>query len=278
MNALIFIDTNIFLDFYRIRNSEVSMSYLKLINEHHDSIITGSQVEMEYKKNRQSVIVESQGKFKNPDWNNLSVPALLSEESEALRLQELRKEVASQQAAIKNKIDKILSSPVENDPVYKSLESLFRNSSANNLSREHTERQKFRELAIKRFMLGYPPRKKNDTSVGDAINWEWIINCARQSNKNIFIVSRDGDYGVNLRSGSFINDWLSQEFKQRTSEKLEILLTTRLSEAFKRLNVAVTKDMIDEETRVLDEYDTAEFEDTEDNVTNKIFDILKRYK
>lgn len=278
MNALIFIDTNIFLDFYRIRNSEVSMSYLKIINEHHDSIITGSQVEMEYKKNRQSVIVESQGKFKNPDWNNLSVPALLSEESETLRLQELRKEVASQQAAIKNKIDKILSSPVENDPVYKSLESLFRNSSANNLSREHTERQKIRELAIKRFMLGYPPRKKNDTSIGDAINWEWIINCARKSSKNILIVSRDGDYGVNLRSGSFINDWLSQEFKQRTSEKLEIILTTRLSEAFKRLNVAVTKDMIDEETRVLDEYDTAELEDTEDNVTNKIFDILKRYK
>ena len=278
MNALIFIDTNIFLDFYRIRNSEVSMSYLKLINEHRSSIITGSQVEMEYKKNRQSVIVESQGKFKNPDWNNLSVPALLSEESEALRLQELRKEVASQQTAIKNKIDKILSSPVENDPVYKSLESLFLNTSTYNLSREHTERQKYRELAIKRFMLGYPPRKKNDTSVGDAINWEWIINCAKQSNKNIFIVSRDSDFGVNLKSGSFVNDWLSQEFKQRTSGKLEVILTTRLSEAFKRINVAVTKDMIDEETRVLDEYGTTDIEEAEDNVTTKIFDILKSYK
>lgn len=278
MNALIFIDTNIFLDFYRIRNSEVSMSYLKLINEHRNSIITGSQVEMEYKKNRQSVIVESQGRFKNPDWNNLSVPALLSEESEALKLNELRKEVASQQAAIKNKIDMILSSPIENDPVYKSLESLFQNPSDYNLSREHTERQKYRELAIKRFMLGYPPRKKNDTSVGDAINWEWIISCARKSNKNIFIVSRDSDFGVNLKSGSFINDWLSQEFKQRTSDKLEILLTTRLSEAFKKINVDVTKDMVDEETRVLDEYGAAEFEDTDDNVTNKIFDILKGYK
>lgn len=254
------------------------MSYLKLINEHHDSIITGSQVEMEYKKNRQSVIVESQGKFKNPDWNNLSVPALLSEEREALRLQELRKEVASQQNAIKNKIDKILSSPVENDPVYKSLESLFQNNSTYNLSREHAERQKYRELAIKRFILGYPPRKKNDTSVGDAINWEWIINCAKQSKKNIFIVSRDGDFGVNLKSGSFINDWLSQEFKQRTSDNLDILLTTRLSEALRRINVSVTKDMIDEETRVIDEYGTTEREDTEDNVTNKLFNILKNYK
>lgn len=278
MNALIFIDTNIFLDFYRIRNSEVSMSYLKLINENHDSIITGSQVEMEYKKNRQSVIVESQGKFKNPDWNNLSVPALLSEEIEALRLQELRKEVTSQQAAIKNKIDKILSSPVENDSVYKALDLLFRNASPYNLSREHAERQKYRELAIRRFILGYPPRKKNDTSVGDAINWEWIVNCAKKSNKSVFIVSRDGDFGVNLKSGSFINDWLAEEFKQRTSDKLEILLTTRLSEAFKRINVAVTKAMIDEETRVLDEYGTSEFEDAEDNVTNKIFDILKNYK
>lgn len=28
MDALIFIDTNIFLDFYRIRNSDVSIKYL----------------------------------------------------------------------------------------------------------------------------------------------------------------------------------------------------------------------------------------------------------
>ena len=63
MDALIFIDTNIFLDFYRIRSSDISVSYLDLINSNHDKIITGTQIEMEYKKNRQNVILESINKI-----------------------------------------------------------------------------------------------------------------------------------------------------------------------------------------------------------------------
>ena len=59
IDALIFIDTNIFLDFYRIRRTDVSMKYLEEIVKHKDIIITSSQVEMEYKKNRQSAILES---------------------------------------------------------------------------------------------------------------------------------------------------------------------------------------------------------------------------
>ena len=42
----------------------------------------------------------------------------------------------------------------------------------------------------------YRHRKKNDTSIGDAINWEWIVHCAENSNAAIHIVSRDSDYGV----------------------------------------------------------------------------------
>ena len=57
MDPLIFIDTNILLDFYRIRRSDVSLSFLKRIDDHHSDIVVGSQVEMEFKKNRQSVII-----------------------------------------------------------------------------------------------------------------------------------------------------------------------------------------------------------------------------
>jgi hypothetical protein len=47
---LIFIDTNILLDFYRVRRDGVGLGLLEKIGDHHDRIITGSQVEMEYKK------------------------------------------------------------------------------------------------------------------------------------------------------------------------------------------------------------------------------------
>ena len=53
MDALLFIDTNIFLDFYRDRKSDVSTKFLEQIERCKDRLILGSQLEMEYKKNRQ---------------------------------------------------------------------------------------------------------------------------------------------------------------------------------------------------------------------------------
>ena len=45
IDAYIFIDTNILLDFYRIRRTDVSMKYLKEIEKHKGIIISTSQVE-----------------------------------------------------------------------------------------------------------------------------------------------------------------------------------------------------------------------------------------
>jgi hypothetical protein len=50
MDALLFIDTNIFLDFYRVRGGGEGLSLLQRVEEHHDRIITGDQVEMEYNR------------------------------------------------------------------------------------------------------------------------------------------------------------------------------------------------------------------------------------
>ena len=50
IDALLFIDTNILLDFYRERKSDVSMRFLEQIEAIKDRLILGSQVEMEYKK------------------------------------------------------------------------------------------------------------------------------------------------------------------------------------------------------------------------------------
>jgi predicted nucleic acid-binding protein len=48
--TLLFIDTNIYLDFYRLRNSKVSLQLLQALNRHVDKLILTEQVEMEYKK------------------------------------------------------------------------------------------------------------------------------------------------------------------------------------------------------------------------------------
>ena len=53
-NLLIFIDTNILLDFYRVRGPKEDLSILRHIDNNLDRFITTDQVEMEFKKNRQA--------------------------------------------------------------------------------------------------------------------------------------------------------------------------------------------------------------------------------
>jgi hypothetical protein len=251
LDALIFIDTNILLDFYRIRNSDVKLSYLDLIDKNHDRIITGSQVEMEYKKNRQIVILDSIGQIKTPNWNSLTPPAILQAAQPVKIIEDAKKEIKKQQQKLKERIVKILRNPTSNDPVYKSLQRLFKNKSKWNLDRYKKIRFTIRNLAKKRFVLGYPPRKKGDNSIGDAVNWEWIIECAKESQKDIVIVTRDSDFGIKFDNHKFLNDFLLQEFKERISRRRKIVLTDRLSNAFKIIDLAVTAEMEEAEDEII---------------------------
>ena len=254
VNALIFIDTNIFLDFYRIRNSDVSLQYLEKIDQNRDKIITGSQVEMEFKKHRQFTILETLRNFKMPNWASMTSPAIL-EKSEPMKIiGDRKKEIEKQSKKVGARMLKILHNPSTQDKVYQTLQRLFKDKNNSfNLHRESDVRLEIRELAKKRFWLGYPPKKKSDTSIGDAVNWEWIIRCAIDSGKDIIIVTRDGDYGETYENKSFLNDWLLQEFKERVSQKRKIELTSRLSTALKKIEITVSKQMIEEEERIIKE-------------------------
>ena len=77
--------------------------------------------------------------------------------------------------------------------------------------------------------------------MGDALNWEWIVYVAQKSGKDIAIVSRDADYGIEIKDKTYINDWLIQEFRDRVAKKRKLTLHTRLSPALKLANIKVTK-------------------------------------
>lgn len=227
------------------------MKYLEEIEKHKDLIITSSQVEMEFKKNRQAVILESIGEVKKKQTNNISIPPILSNAQAVGVIKNSQKKIEDQQKKLKSQIEKILKDPKQNDPVYKSLQKLFKNKNKINLNRENKQRFTIRNLAKKRFILGYPPRKTSDNSVGDAVNWEWLIKCAEDSGKHIILVSRDTDFGIHYEHGSYLNDWLDQEFKQRISRKRKLILTDKLSAAFKLVEIPVTEEMEREEEKVI---------------------------
>ena len=48
MNTLLFIDTNILLDFYRVRSRDAGFSTLRHLDQNHERLITTGQVEMEF--------------------------------------------------------------------------------------------------------------------------------------------------------------------------------------------------------------------------------------
>lgn len=162
-----------------------------------------------------------------------------------------KKEIATQKTKVDKKIKSILSDPTNHDPVYQCLQRIFKHDSPYNLTRTKKERITIRRLAWKRFILGYPPRKQADTSIGDAINWEWIVDCSVRSGKHVVLVTRDTDFGAIYDGVSHLNDWLKQEFSERVSRKRRIVLTDKLSVGLKIVHAAVTKEMEDEEKILL---------------------------
>jgi hypothetical protein len=254
MNKLIFIDTNIFLDFYRFLNSDISMKYLEIVDKNHNKIITSSQVEMEFKKNRTDEIKKTYSSITAPNWQSLSSPAILVDSGPAKIIKKNKKEIETQLKILRNRVIKLLENPTRNDRVFQTLEYLFKdNTNDINLFRDNNDKFRIRKLAFKRFLLGYPPRKRDDTSIGDSINWEWIIDCATRHNADVIIVSRDNDYGQFIQDNSFINDWLSIEFKERVKRKRKIILTNKLSYAFKEVisKQSVTKKMEKAEEEII---------------------------
>ena len=96
-------------------------------------------------------------------------------------------------------------------------------------------------------------RKPRDTSLGDALNWEWLIKCAETTkNANVLIVSRDSDYGLPQGENSILNDWLKAEFEARVRPRRKIELTPKLTVALKKLAEVVTAEDEAVETAVLE--------------------------
>jgi lipoate-protein ligase A len=68
-----------------------------------------------------------------------------------------------------------------------------------------------------------------------------MVHCATEKKTGLVIVSRDSDYGVTLDQKSYINDHLRQEFSDRVSQKRQLLLCSRLSDALKLFEVRVSQ-------------------------------------
>lgn len=243
---LIFVDTNIFLDFYRY-SSDKSLNLLDLLNANQEKIIRTYQVEMEYKKNRRNVIIEFYKKLSK--LQPIQHPTFLATSKEAGFIEARISEINSRLDTLKARMEDVLANPTTKDHVYKKVQRLLTTDSPLNLNRrkDETLRRRIQHLARKRFSLGYPPRKNDDITIGDALNWEWIIHIARQESSNVAIVTRDSDYGFMHKGKPHISDWLRQEFQDRVSTQGKITYCNHISQALKLAGVNITQEAVKEE-------------------------------
>lgn len=247
---LIFVDTNIMLDFYR-KPGENAERQIASLRKHLNSIIVTEQVKMEFLNNRQKAISDMLEQMAAP--KTAPLPMILSGSRSGKALTKAMGEAVKRHREAKKRAELILAEPRRYDPVFRGLNRIFSHKGPLNLKRPNEQRFELREMAEKRFSLGYPPRKNKDTSLGDALNWEWLIRCAQATDRaNILIVSRDSDYGLQQGEEAILNDWLKAEFEARVRPTRKIELTPRLTVALKKLAEVVTPEDEAVETAVLD--------------------------
>jgi len=192
------------------------------------------------------------------DPGHVARPGIFSDAKAAEKLQKSLADAQKQIIRLKARLLKTLKNPGANDPVYRICQHIFHDRKDGIvLTRDNPLRRQIRRLAFRRFLHGCPPRKRDDTSFGDSFNWEWMIHCANEEKAELVIVSRDSDYGSTYDGQAFVNDHLLQEFKDRVSQKREILLYAKLSEALKHFEVPISEP---EEQAEQELVDNAQFE------------------
>lgn len=249
IRKLIFVDTNIWLDFYRAR-TDAGLSLLNHLEQISNDLIVTYQLEMEFKKNRQVAILEGLQELKSP--SNIPRPGLLSDAKAYKALQTSIKLADARVKSMRSKMKSVIESPTKHDPVYQACQRMFHANSNLILTRENNIRRKIRSLAYRRFLHGCPPRKKNDTSFGDSFNWEWMVECALKNQAELVIVSRDADYGIVYENKAYINDHLKHEFSERVSQKRKIVLHTKLSDALKLFAIPITAQEVIAEEQIIE--------------------------
>jgi hypothetical protein len=207
------------------------------------------QIEVEFLNNRQKVISEALREIVSPEIK-VVVPSYLKEAKAVQAIDKGRAQIKKAVETLKERVTKLLENPARNDPVFKIVRRAFANANSMNLKTcEEKTRTKIFEAALLRFQRGFPPRKKQDSTTGDAINWEWVLHCAKTFKRDVLLVSRDSDFG--LFEKGLLNDWLAREFQSNTRMKARLLPS--LSQALKSLKVEVTAAEQQEEKKLIQE-------------------------
>ncbi|MCK4635698.1 MAG: DUF4935 domain-containing protein [Candidatus Moranbacteria bacterium] len=227
----VFIDTNIFLDFYRLSQKDLDelKKLVESIKNGEIKIYLTKQVYNEFIRNREKVFKETFDNLKKVKEDDsfkdiFSANAIFKNYSEYNKVSKIKTALEKLKSDLIQKVKKdINDNKLVADLIIKEIfdEIGIINSDI------------YLEKAIKRMQLGNPPGKNN--SYGDAINWELLLEKIPLE-EDIILVVRDGDF-LSEMSKIKPHPFLNLEWKK--CKKSKIYLYNSLSEFFHQHDLGI---------------------------------------
>jgi hypothetical protein len=213
----LYIDANIFLDFYRLPTTDIEelKKLVVLIDGKQINLLMPQQTLEEINRNRDKTVFTAMKSAKDESFSlKGNYPEFLKLYDEHGQILALLREVNSKHAMLMKKADETISA-----------KNLDADVLINNLLAAADKLETTPEIfnkAINRFRRGNPPGK-NKNSVGDEINWE-TLKASVKYGEDIFLVSRDLDYKSAVGKGE-VNSFLKSEWEKDKNSKLNFFDT-----------------------------------------------------
>jgi predicted nucleic acid-binding protein len=229
----LFIDTNILLSFYSLNQDDLDElnKLIDAIESKQITLLLTDQIIDEFNRNREQRIDGAIKSLRTQIFNP-QFPQLCEDYSEIEILRESLKHYEQAHAALTAKI--LIDIKAKNLKADRIIQALF------SLGKKLTNSNIMLDRARLRMGVGNPPGKNN--SLGDAINWECLLD-ETPVGEDLYFITGDKDYCSALSDDDF-SDFLLTEWSEKKQTKICFYkrLANFCKEQFPEITLATARD------------------------------------
>lgn len=220
----IFLDSNIFIDFYQSTND--SIKALEDLKQHKKHFVLTTQSRDEFERNRDNILKQTLHRFQESTKIKPYTTSLIQSRSEFKKLSEKKKEFEIIADSISSHLRKIINLEIE-DHIKQAFDDIYNDCKVLPVDLNIIE------AAHRRSLCGNPPKSDKKKTIGDEIHWEALL---KEKAFDLVIVARDNTFIGHKR-------FLKEEFRKITGKELK-LITDKISDALEMIGKKPSDDIV----------------------------------